>query len=165
MLTLPTVTVCLQDALTPVLSMTLLDIVSALAPELRICLLQTLPNMALQIGEARMLFWDVVYIQLSALYQHCQGQTIAWFWRTSMHQQDPTCQVINPLIKQLFTVLLCCAVALPVLCCCAALLLQTVSCLVTGAHALQWHSSSLQSQPWLAARKQPTACGPCCCPC
>lgn len=52
MLTDPAVVVGLQDALTPVLSKTLLDIVSALAPELRICLLQTLPNMALQIGKA-----------------------------------------------------------------------------------------------------------------
>jgi hypothetical protein len=52
-LTLPTGAVFLQDALTPVLSMTLLNSVSALAPELRICLLQTLPSMALQIGEAR----------------------------------------------------------------------------------------------------------------
>jgi hypothetical protein len=40
----------LQDALTPVLSVLLVDIVSALAPELRICLLQMLPNVALQIG-------------------------------------------------------------------------------------------------------------------
>jgi hypothetical protein len=43
----------LQDAVTPVLSVMLLDIVSALAPELRICLLQMLPSMALQIGRGR----------------------------------------------------------------------------------------------------------------
>lgn len=47
------VSVCwchLQDATTPVLAVLLLEIVSALPPDLRICLLQLLPNLVLQMG-------------------------------------------------------------------------------------------------------------------
>lgn len=40
----------LQDATTPVLAVMLLEIVSALPPDLRICLLQLLPNLVLQMG-------------------------------------------------------------------------------------------------------------------
>lgn len=42
-----------QDTLALVLSVTVLDVLAALAPELRICLLQMLPSVVLQTGQSR----------------------------------------------------------------------------------------------------------------